>query len=385
MIASRLWLTPLLLLAWCVVGCKTDTSSPPMPVSRATSLAGADSHASAGAPSEVTGPVREWKGVARGVAWDANWGDRENWYGTEGARKGLDKIQKEVGVDWIAVTPFSYQSDVNEPSIRFRSGWSDLEEDVKHARARGIKVMVKPHIWSNQFWDGSNNWRGTIRMKSEEDWKEWFEDYTEWIVVEATKAEALDADAFCVGLEYLESSRKHADKWRKVIAEVRKVYHGPLTYAAHESEADLPFWDDLDFIGINAYFRIAKDTEPTDAYMKERWQHYAGGLADLSRKWAKPIVFTEVGFASVDGCAKAPFRWPTDRDKEDLEEQAAAYRTLFAVAPNWEWFGGMFIWKYKITVPRDETAERLYVFQGKPAEAVIAAGFRQKFAADLKE
>lgn len=363
---------------------RTEKPADPKPVTRASSMAAAESHAGSGTPGSATvRPGQQWQGVARGVAWDANWSDKANWYGTDGAKKGLDKI-KVMGVDWIAVTPFSFQRDVNEPTIRFRSGWDDLDEDVKNARAKGIKVMVKPHIWSNQFWDGSNNWRGTIRMKSEEDWAQWFADYEEWIVAEAAMAEELDADAFCVGLEYLESSRAHADKWRKVIREVRKVYNGPLTYAAHESEADLPFWDDLDFIGINAYFRIGKNNEPTEAEMKERWLHYAGGLADLSKKWKKPIVFTEVGFASVDGAAKAPFRWPTERDKTDYEEQAAAYRTLFAVAPNWEWFGGMFIWKYKITVPTNNAAERHYVFQDKPAEKVISAGFKQRFAADPK-
>jgi hypothetical protein len=385
--------TNLLLLLSCVslalpaVGCKrAEVPTDPKPSSRASSMAGVEVHETPSSPGAQSGTSgRAWKGVARGVAWDANWGDRTNWYGTEGAKKGLDKIKNDVGVDWIAVTPFSFQSDVNEPAIRFRDGWSDLDADVKNAHARGIKVMVKPHIWSNQFWDGSNNWRGTIRMKSEEDWAQWFENYETWIVAEAQTAEELNADAFCVGLEYLESSRAHADKWRKVIAAVRKVYSGPLTYAAHESEADLPFWDDLDFIGINAYFRIAKDTEPTDAYMKERWQHYARGLADLSKKWGKQIVFTEVGFASIDGCARAPFKWPSERDTEDLGEQAGAYRTLFAVAPNWAWFGGMFIWKYKITVPQNNAAERHYVFQNKPAEAVIAAGFRQKFAADVVE
>ncbi|MEO1270673.1 MAG: hypothetical protein AAFX99_21505, partial [Myxococcota bacterium] len=153
----------------------------------------------------VRTPGRAWSDVARGVAWDANWEDRRDrgWYGTENARKGLDHLTT-LNVNWIAVTPFSFQRDIHKPTIEFRSRWSKgLAEDVHQAHARGIKVMVKPHIWSNQFWDGSGHWRGHIRMSSEAEWAQWFDHYERWIVTEAKRAEELKADAFCVGLEYL--------------------------------------------------------------------------------------------------------------------------------------------------------------------------------------
>ena len=82
-----------------------------------------------------------------------------------------------------------------------------------------------------------------------------------------------------------------------------------------------------------------------------------------------------MGFASVDGAARAPFRWPKDDDTPDEDEQADAYRALFREASGWPWFGGLFIWKMKIGVEANNASERLFVFQGKKAEAVIKAGF----------
>jgi hypothetical protein len=358
------------------LACKSTAESPHL------AKTAADATPAAPAGTTVAGARNPWHGVARGVAWDANWDDRSGWYGTDRAVQGLDRM-KGIGVNWIAVTPFSYQANVHKPSIRFRDGWRDsLDVDVKNAHARGIKVMVKPHIWSNQFWDGSNHWRGTIQMQSDAHWAEWFSHYERWIVGEAKVAQRLRADAFCVGLEYLESSRAHAPRWRNVIRAIRAVYDGPLTYAAHESELDLPFWDALDFIGVNAYFSLTDSNNPTAAEMEARWTQRGEGLAALSRRHDRPVVFTEVGFASIDGTARAPFRWPKPSDTEDMNEQAAAYRSLFAVAPQWDWFGGMFIWKFKISVPDGNPSERHYVFQDKPAETVIAKGFRRRFARD---
>ncbi|MCA9667859.1 MAG: hypothetical protein KC503_19800 [Myxococcales bacterium] len=324
------------------------------------------------------------RNVVRGVAWDANWRDRAHWYGTKNAERSLVRL-KQINANWIAVTPFSYQPRVDEPRIRFREGWSrGLDKDIRNAHRLGIKVLLKPHIWSNQFWDGSGNWRGTIKMSSEAEWAKWFDYYERWIVHVAKQAAAAKADAFCVGLEYVKSSRAYAGRWRAIIRAVRRVFSGPLTYGAHTDELDLPFWDELDAIGINAYFPIASSSRPTIGEMEQRWRAHGARLAALAKRYRKQVVFTEVGYASIDGAAREPFRWPTAKDRRDLQEQANAYRALFNVAPSWPWFGGMFIWKYKIGGDGEHgsPSERHFVFQGKPAEHVIKSGFERKYARD---
>ena len=328
---------------------------------------------------------KRWQGVARGVAWDADWSDRDSWYGTRKAKSQLDKL-RTLNVDWIAVTPFAFQESVHRPELKFRPDWGKgLSQDIRQAHFRGMKVMVKPHIWSNQFWDGSNHWRGTISMESDEAWRVWFAGYTRWIVQAAAAAQAEGADAFCVGLEYLESSRAHSDRWRAVIREVRRVFDGPLLYAAHPLEVDLPFWDDLDAIGVNAYYVMSDTRRPDIKQMKARWSKEAVALSALSAKYGKPVVFTEVGYASVDGTSMAPFRWPNGEDVEDQEEQAQCYQALFDAATTWPWFGGMFIWKYKIGVPTNNPSERHYVFQGKAAEAVVRDGFGRVFVREVED
>ncbi len=330
--------------------------------------------------AEASDKRTSWSFVSKGVTWDYDWNAPKHGYGSPSAKAALEHLRK-MGVNAIAVTPFSFQKNVHRPEIQFRPQWSaGLKRDVQNARAMGLKVMVKPHIWSNQFWDGSGHWRGTIEMKSEADWAAWFSNYERWIVAEAKRAQALKADAFCVGLEFLKSSRSQAARWRKVIAAVRAVYTGPLTYGAHLDELDLPFWSELDAIGVNAYHPIATTRAPTVAQMEKAWLEHGRGLAQLSTRFRKPIVFTEVGYASIDGAAMEPFRWPKAQDKTDEAEQAASYEALLRVAPKWPWFAGMFIWKYKITVPSNDPPERQFVFQGKAAEKVISRGFALPFS-----
>lgn len=369
--------------AW---ACQPAGPTQPAGVTNAPGIVSAD-HPVAGDGGTLSNPLdpggwaarTSWPAFARGVAWDANWEDRTGWYGTDAAKRALDHL-RSIHVDWIAVTPFSFQNNINEPAIRSRD-WSDgIAADIAAAHARGMKVLVKPHIWSNQFWDGSGNWRGTIEMRNDDDWAAWFANYTAWIVACAREAARLKADAFCVGLEYLKSSRSQAARWREVVAAVRAVYTGPVTYAAHLDEIDLPFWDALDVIGINAYCPVAESNDPEHTTIRDAWRPHLDRFEEIATRTGIPIVFTEIGYASIDGAAKEPFRWPTGEDREDHAEQDACYRCFFDAVRNRPWFAGFFLWKYKITVETRDPSERHFVFQGKPAEATIKEALTSRFA-----
>ena len=74
----------------------------------------------------------------------------------------------------------------------------------------------------------------------------------------ARLAEAHHAAIFCVGLEFTHA-QKFADRWLKIIAAVRAVYYGKLTYGANWNEYDtVKFWDALDYLGVLAYFPLTQ-------------------------------------------------------------------------------------------------------------------------------
>ena len=70
----------------------------------------------------------------------------------------------------------------------------------------------------------------------------------------------IKADIFCVGTE-LSKLSKHDAEWRRIIGDVRKIYKGPLTYAAVQGPEfeTLQFWDALDYIGLNNYYPLTDD------------------------------------------------------------------------------------------------------------------------------
>ena len=54
----------------------------------------------------------------------------------------------------------------------------------------------------------------------------------------------------CIGLEY-SHAEKFSERWRRIIAAVRAVYHGRISYGANWTDFEkVPFWDAVDEIGV---------------------------------------------------------------------------------------------------------------------------------------
>ena len=61
----------------------------------------------------------------------------------------------ELGVDWISQTPFGWQQSPDDPNVVLRTSgrvwWGESDEGLidaaLRARRRGIRTMLKPHLW----------------------------------------------------------------------------------------------------------------------------------------------------------------------------------------------------------------------------------------------
>lgn len=321
-------------------------------------------------PAEESQPPRISR--MRGVCWEAV------------GRVGLKEIAplRDAGVDWISQTPFGWCRSVHSTEVVIATGsrvyWGEsdkgLAETARLARAIGIKTLLKPHLWV-----GHRDWVGNLKMESEADWKAWFESYEKFILHYAALAERERMEALAVGTE-LSGASSRSSEWRSLIARVRTVFHGPLTYCANWEEADrVPFWGDLDFIGIQAYYPLSDSPRPTPGELRASWDRIASSLETLSRRTRRPIAFTEIGYRSVVGGVKQPWNWDTDGGT-DLQLQSEAYRALFDRLWGRAWFEGTFIWKWNPYLvsgkrPPSET-ERDFTPQGKPALDVIREYYR---------
>ncbi len=291
---------------------------------------------------------------------------------------------KTNNFEWITVVPYIGQEVHNKPPIRASSAlasdsssfdWITQYADL--AAPYNFRLMVKPHIWLSSSQGGT--WRSDIAMESEAAWDVWFTYYTRYLLALATVAEDIGADMFCIGTELHSAVMAKPDRWRALIAQIRQVYSGNLTYAANWSDdlETIPFWDALDYIGIQAYFPVAEVKHPTLAEIETGWQTQAGRLERLAHQYNKPILFTEIGYRSTASAALTPWEWTSARDffrPISHETQALAYTAFFNVVWEQPWFAGAHLWQWSANSSKDGKNSGFSV-AGKPALNVIAKGF----------
>ena len=260
-------------------------------------------------PEATTGAGDAAVAKHRGMSFAHAWGRRSasRGYGSEASAESL-AILKDVGANWISITPFGFQRTPQDTAIRWGgSRFSETDERLEavtaQAHALGLKLMLKPHVWLRP-----PAWVGMVEPATETDWVRWFAAYREFILHYAALARDAGVDALCVGNELASTTVREAE-WRVLIGDIRAVYDGVLTYGAHADEVwDVPFWDALDFIGVSAYFALAKKPVPTRGELVAGWQPITARLARLAERWDKPIVFTEIGYRSVDFAAQYPWK-----------------------------------------------------------------------------
>lgn len=283
----------------------------------------------------------------------------------------------DLNANWVAIIPFGF-SRGHEPGVRFnhqRQWWGERTDGtcelVKCAKDYDLRILLKPHVWV--LGDG---WPGEYDLDTESDWQIWEKDYRKYILTYAKIADSLNVDMFAVGTEYRHAVVKRERFWRELIREVREIYDGPLTYAANwDNYQKIQFWDQLDYIGVDAYFPLDDDPNPTIAQLERGWQADFGDLSTFSGKWKRPILFTEYGYQSVDKAAGK--HWEIDKSHHalNMEVQANAYQALFNKFWGQEWFAGGFFWKWHLKEAYGGAKNPNFTPQGKLAEEVIRKHF----------
>lgn len=291
-------------------------------------------------------------------------------------------------IEWIVQVPFGWQGDLNRPQVGFSAledvVWSEKDSGIveitRLAHEFGLKTMLKPHIWLRDA--GRGQWRSDIFMENEGDWQKWFENYRRFILHYATLGETLRVEALCIGTELSATVKQRPADWRALIAAVRQVYHGKLTYAAnwHQDFEQVPFWDALDYIGIQAYFPLTKQTTPTVDELVEGWQPYLQAIESISNKYHKPVLFTEIGYRSQADGAIEPWKWPRVLSglfkKVSLQTQRNCYEAFFRVFWHRPWFAGAHFWKWDYVHEKaGGIANHDFTPQNKPAQNTLAKWF----------
>jgi len=272
------------------------------------------------------------------------------------------------GCNWIAICIWWFQDNINSTAIGpDYSLYSATPGSVVHAIQRchelGMKVMLKPMVDCR---DGT--WRGQINPSTG-----WFTAYQNFINFWADIAQNNNVELFCVGCE-LENTVSWSSSWRVVIQNVRTHYSGPLTYAAnHGSEQNVSWWDVLNYIGIDAYYPLTTSNDPNLDELKAAWSSRADAIESWrNTNWpGMDIIFTEVGYQSLDGTNQTP--WWTDPAGStiDLQEQADCYEALLSQCRLRSWWRGAFWWNWETKPGAGTPADPYWTPQNKPAELIL--------------
>jgi hypothetical protein len=266
-------------------------------------------------------------------------------------------------------TPDKTESDAN------------IATAIANAHADGLSVMLKPML---------SGLDGTVASTlSPSNAAAFFSYYEAKMVDFARVAQQAHADSLSIGNELSElTGPQYRSYWVDLIHAVRQVYHGPITYAAATDEAkNVSFWDQVNEIGINAYPPLTAKTAPTVDQMVHAWNsvpedpYWATAMDhkspvdffhSLATDYGKQVLFTEVGYRSVDGTNINPGN--PSGSTPDAHEQADAFSAFFHVwsSEGGSWFKGANIWQWDADNAVSPTG---YSPMGKPAESLITDWF----------
>ncbi|WP_299553940.1 glycoside hydrolase TIM-barrel-like domain-containing protein [Seonamhaeicola sp.] len=280
-----------------------------------------------------------------------------------------------VNANYASVMPFGFVRDLNSPNVIYDTDrqWfgetkAGAKQYVRELRKQHIKIMLKPQIW---VWRGE--FTGYIKMTNKNDWNAFETSYSKFILDYAQLAQELRVELFCIGTELEAFIDNRPEYWQELIKSIRAVYKGKLTYAANWDEFKrTPFWGDLDFIGIDAYFPVSDSQTPEVEACLKGWQTHLPDIKSKQKAFGKPVLFTEFGYRSVDYTGKAPWKSDRSMNQVNLEAQTNATKALFETFWAEDWFAGGFIWKWFHNHERaGGTGNSRFTPQNKQAEQII--------------
>jgi len=289
---------------------------------------------------------------------------------------------KKTNANWVSVQSFGFIKsttsglEFNREGFWYSQTIEGVTDYIKAAKQNNFKVLLKPHT----IVEHQGSWSGNFNYTTEKDWKKLEETYTEYILTFAEMAEENEVDAMSIGVEIGNFAKKRKTYFSDLIKSVRKVYSGKLTYCANwDYYQGIPFWKELDFIGIDSYFSLSNKETPSVEQCIKNMKPIKLALKRTSQYFGKKIVFTEFGFQSRNQAGFEPWNWKGNKKAVvNTEAQAICYQAIFDSFWYEDWFLGGFSWKWYIDYSKSGGAyDNSYTPQNKPAEKVISSFYNK--------
>jgi hypothetical protein len=257
---------------------------------------------------------------------------------------------------------------------------SSITSAIQAAKAAGFHVNLRPYVNLQ-----SGQWRGHW---SPSDMDAAFASLQTMYVTYAQLAQTLQVDSMFLGAEFVGLTvASNTARWQSLIAAVRAVYSGKLSYGAVPgwvNSTGVPeykqvgFWSSLDWVGIDTYDGLpAKDgyLRPTYKQLLDMENARRDVYAAFAATTGKPWVICEAGFNGARGLMANPAEWRLPPPSDPVT-QARAYGALLQAYTGATNLEGIFLWSF---VPNDgqndPMGDTAFMLKGRPVWDVIRSWF----------
>jgi hypothetical protein len=294
--------------------------------------------------------------------------------GTPGSDQALASLAG-TGANWVAINLPLAQASGDAESVGADPALTPTPAALAHAVATAhqqhLRVMLRPLVVAAD---------GTPRDSfAPADPKAWLESYGAALApyLEVARTSQIELVSVGTGFSGLEVSAP----WPKLIADARKGYTGALTYGAAAAPGSagggyqaVPFWNQLDYIGVEAFFSLSPSPHPKDADLARGWKNAIAAVQAWAKQagGGKQVLFTSVGVPALAGGAADPAHPPVGADADPQVQEAAA-RTFFTGMNGEFGIAGAFwyAWEYRATGGPGNP----FAVQGQPALQAIQAAY----------
>lgn len=290
-------------------------------------------------------------------------------FGSEAARESFARMAR-LGANAVALVVFLWQAQPGAAEVVRGSDMSDVQlaAGIAQARAAGLSVMVKLHVWI------PGSWAGEVAPQDAAGWRRWFAGYRAGLLGIARIARAEGASALCLGTELRRTSTR--PEWRELIATAREAFGGPLLYTAHNAEeaGRVPFWGALDAIGVSLYPALGADDDI--AGWRAAMEAEAARIDTLAAAQRRPVWVTEIGLRSARGAALKPWESAEEREAEPDDALQARVLDLWLRVLDRPTVAGLLVWRWFSDPLAGGPRDTDFTVQGKLAEGMLFARWR---------
>lgn len=254
------------------------------------------------------------------------------------------------------ISPQSRYKAARSPELDF------LEFGLKSAQENEISAGLYPMLEIDNQQNIGTVWRGFMNFFGVT-LRNFFHQYQELMTTLADMSARHQATSLYIGSELASLTHNIAARphWQEMIHQLTSQFRKQgiaktkLTYAAHwEEYLTVPFWRQLDEIGINAYFPLSTSKtasgldKPEIEELTKSWQVSLNRLEAFAQEQKRPLSISEFGLTANDQSSARPWD-QISSDLPDPGERKRSFEALLSeISGKGNWLSSVHLWHWQL-------------------------------------